>query len=450
MYHCRVAGGVQAEIILAGSNIGGGRYQVERITEEHAESTVLEALDTKMGRSVTIDLLTSDPPPRHEAQRFELETAMHSRLDKCREIARVYDVGVDRGRPFLVRQYLPGGNARMRLLSGNCQTPDEVRRVGLDIARALRAVHAEGYAHRDVRLENFLFDEYGNAYLGGLASSLEVASASGPFLTILPSKYVAPELSSGSIPNAQADLYALGFSLLELAMGSSELEEIPDAIAATKMPIELRYLITQLLERNPDKRPSSASELVAALVAIPESLNESLDDLISAGENEHREFKASLIRSTRDGVPEDHAFDDRDDLEFAVLKSIAGFLNSRGGVLLIGVSDTGAVLGIEPDLSGLSKKPTVDGWLLHLSGLMRTRLDPYPASSTSIDTIQFEDDDTLRTVGIVRVATWCNGEVWLRDGNRSKLFVRSGAETHELTGTGISAHIRRDKTPTAP
>jgi predicted HTH transcriptional regulator len=48
-------------------------------------------------------------------------------------------------------------------------------------------------------------------------------------------------------------------------------------------------------------------------------------------------------------------------MEYAVLKSIAGFMNTHGGTLLVGVADDGAIVGIEEDFAFLGKK-NVDGW----------------------------------------------------------------------------------------
>jgi membrane protein YdbS with pleckstrin-like domain len=77
-------------------------------------------------------------------------------------------------------------------------------------------------------------------------------------------------------------------------------------------------------------------------------------ELIAGGENQHAEFKSSLMWDYRRQHP-------NKDLYEPVMKNIAAFMNTRGGVVLIGVGDNGEILGLGPDLNTL-RKPNVDGF----------------------------------------------------------------------------------------
>lgn len=90
--------------------------------------------------------------------------------------------------------------------------------------------------------------------------------------------------------------------------------------------------------------------------------NLSIKDMIAQGENEHIEFKSSICwdyktRTTDKGIKP------------VIAKTIVGFLNSQGGILLIGVSDNGTVTGIEKDIETLSKK-NQDGFQLELTNIV--------------------------------------------------------------------------------
>ncbi len=77
-------------------------------------------------------------------------------------------------------------------------------------------------------------------------------------------------------------------------------------------------------------------------------------ELIGDGENQYVEFKSSLMWDYRRQRA-------NKDLYEPVMKNVTAFMNTRGGVVLIGVDDQGEILGFEPDLNALHK-PNVDGF----------------------------------------------------------------------------------------
>ena len=104
--------------------------------------------------------------------------------------------------------------------------------------------------------------------------------------------------------------------------------------------------------------PQALAEQVRTLIqeetTLPALLDRPLPSLITAGEGEFIEFKASLMWDYRKQSVNKELYE-------PVMKNLVGFLNGKGGLLLIGVDDTGAVVGIEPDLKTL-RKPGVDGF----------------------------------------------------------------------------------------
>lgn len=109
------------------------------------------------------------------------------------------------------------------------------------------------------------------------------------------------------------------------------------------------------------------------------------EELIKRGESKTLEFKATLRWSLRDGRRDDK------NITHAVLKTIAGFLNTEGGDLLIGVTDEGQVVGIEHD-----QLESDDKFMRHLSQVVRNGLGD--RASTCID----QDSDRPGTDGLRR------------------------------------------------
>ncbi|EKD26598.1 MAG: hypothetical protein ACD_79C01103G0001 [uncultured bacterium] len=129
----------------------------------------------------------------------------------------------------------------------------------------------------------------------------------------------------------------------------------------------LREAITQHLDlkqkiedleykyKNHDKQFEEVFQAINNLLETPAPV--STAELISKGEGQHIEFKSTLRMNLHTMKP------DRE-MEFAVLKTIAGFLNSEGGTLLIGLNDQGEIIGIKND--NFTNK---DKMMLHLTNL---------------------------------------------------------------------------------
>jgi len=113
----------------------------------------------------------------------------------------------------------------------------------------------------------------------------------------------------------------------------------------------------------------------------------STEELIALGESKYVEFKQTgrinLSTKGRDSV-----------IEHEVVRTIAGFMNSDGGTLLIGVTDSGEVFGIEKDLKTLGRKQDTDGFALWLNNLLDNTLGPVAAAG-----VKFQFDELLgRTI----------------------------------------------------
>jgi len=150
-----------------------------------------------------------------------------------------------------------------------------------------------------------------------------------------------------------------------------------------------------------------------------------IEKLIGDGETVNVEFKATLRMNRHTGEKDPR-------MEQAALKTIAGFLNTKGGTLFIGVEDNGNAIGTSED--GFANE---DKMHLHLVNLLKSRLDP-----TYMMYIhpRFEEYGDER---VMVVECWpAKSPVFLKDGKEEKFFIRTGAATSELSPSQTTDYIK--------
>ncbi len=149
--------------------------------------------------------------------------------------------------------------------------------------------------------------------------------------------------------------------------------------------------------------------------------------LIAKGEGAQLEFKETLEANTRTGekLPA---------LVLSALKTVAAFLNADGGTLLIGVSDSGAICGLQSDLALFGRAANYDKLELKLRNLFRDRLDPNPLGRIKIT---FE---TLPEGDVCRIDAEPQADITHVDGR--EVYVRVGNRTEKLEGAALTRWIR--------
>ena len=158
-------------------------------------------------------------------------------------------------------------------------------------------------------------------------------------------------------------------------------------------------------------------------------LDRDLATLIRQGEGQSLELKASIRWDYRNGCV-------HRELELPIVRSIAGFLNGGGGTLLIGVSDSGEVLGIEPDLATLRGR-SHDAFERLILDLVAQKLGTASCAFVHVLFQQVGARDVCRVT--VEPAP---SPVFLRDGHGSHLLVRTGNATRELDAEETLRHAQ--------
>ena len=149
-------------------------------------------------------------------------------------------------------------------------------------------------------------------------------------------------------------------------------------------------------------------------------------DLIAGGETGAVEFKSTLRMNLHTGQVDDK-------IQVSALKTIAGFLNAKGGTLLIGVADDGEVLGLDAD--GFQNEDKLG---LHLVNLVKDRIGEVFLPYTHP---HFQDGNGARVLAI-RCEKGPKA-AFLKDGNLQRFFVRGGNATMELSGASVTDYVKQ-------
>ncbi|MPY91361.1 MAG: protein kinase [Luteitalea sp.] len=194
------------------------RYAIIRALGRGGGGEVFLARDTQLGRSVALKYLSQDRPA--ELERFFREARFVARLNNP-SIVQVYEAGEIDGYPYLVMQYVPGGN----LASATLDIQSTVHAMR-QVAAALAHAHREGIVHRDIKPENILLDLDGRAYLTDFGIARDLRSELGATISqdgqILGTPgLMAPEQARGEVHavDARSDIYALGATLYWKTVG---------------------------------------------------------------------------------------------------------------------------------------------------------------------------------------------------------------------------------------
>ena len=238
----------QAPLIAAGRTLGD-RYVLQRRLGAGGMSVVWLATDERLDRPVAIkilsDTLTED---REYIGRFRREAKVAAGLQHP-NLVSVYDFGSGE-RPYLVMEYIDGGDLAMRVARGD--VPDR-ERLARELLAALRHIHDAGVLHRDIKPQNVLVDEHGHARLTdfGIAQPRDAASLTRTGRVLGTEAYIAPEVKAGDAASERSDLYALGVLLADLAREGAG--------------APLWTLTDRLRSADPEARPGSAAEALAEL-----------------------------------------------------------------------------------------------------------------------------------------------------------------------------------------
>ncbi|MGB8582497.1 MAG: WD40 repeat domain-containing serine/threonine protein kinase [Candidatus Sulfotelmatobacter sp.] len=275
-----------------------GHYRVVEKIGAGAMGEVFRARDERLDREVALKLIrpASSANPDH-LRRFELEARAAAALNHPNIVA-VYDIGVDEGTPYIVCELLEGMTLRKRLSQGALPVPLAVE-YSLQIVQGLIAAHQRRIIHRDLKPENLFVTtdgrikilDFGVAKLqsapeesGRTVEELTTITKSGMVLGTV--AYMAPEQLRGKPVDHRCDIFSVGAILYEMLAGrrafrgetevdtiTAVLREDPpnSDLEQAGIPLQFRQIVRHCLEKEPENRFQSASDLGFALETLSDA-----------------------------------------------------------------------------------------------------------------------------------------------------------------------------------
>jgi serine/threonine protein kinase/Tol biopolymer transport system component len=274
-----------------------GRYEIRSKLGEGGMGEVYRARDEKLNRDVAIKVLPAQLSQNGDRlYRFEQEAQAAGALNHPNILA-IYDVGTNETAPYVVSELLEGETLRACLDHGRLSTR-KATEYATQIGCGLAAAHAKGIIHRDLKPDNLFItkDDHIKILDFGLAklvqtpaediSQTDVATRkvhTDPGTIVGTAGYMAPEQVRGRPVDHRADIFSFGAVLYEMLSGrrafkresaietlNAILKEEPAELTTTEPHIApaLERVVWHCLEKNPERRFQSATDVVFALESV--------------------------------------------------------------------------------------------------------------------------------------------------------------------------------------
>jgi len=276
-----------------------GDYEVQALLGAGGMGEVYRARDARLRREVAIKVLPAVVSSHTDRlRRFEQEAQAAAALNHPNILA-VYQMGEYQGSLYIVSELLEGETLREQIRRGRIALP-RVMDYGVQMAQGVSAAHEKGIVHRDLKPENLFVTtsgrvkilDFGLAKLtqpqpGSEHSAATLGSETEPGMVMGTIGYMSPEQVRGLTVDHRADIFALGAILYEMLTGkrafqkptfadtmSAILNEDPPEISQilTNIPPDLRRIVVRCLDKNPQQRFQSVSDLAFALQALSDSV----------------------------------------------------------------------------------------------------------------------------------------------------------------------------------
>ena len=258
-----------------------GPYTLVRRHAIGGMSMVFVAQDNTLDREVALKILSEDfSADEKRIAAFEEEARITASFSHP-HVVRVLRTGKAFGRFYIAMELVPGGHFEHQIRERGKIPEVEMLPLAIEVAQGLKAAHAAGLIHRDVKPGNILLDAEGHAKLVdfGLALVTQGGKAKAEEVWATP-YYVPPETIEGAAEDFRSDIYAFGATLYHALAGvpscgaetmSTEIlraakkNVVPLGVADPSLSVETCKIVERAMAYDPKDRFSSYDEMIAML-----------------------------------------------------------------------------------------------------------------------------------------------------------------------------------------
>ena len=265
--------------MLEAGRVLGRRYEIISEIGSGGMANVYKARDQKLDRLVAIKVLKQEFTMDNTIlEKFRKEALAAGGLNHP-NIVSVYDMGHELGSEYIVMELIDGITLKEYIRKRGHLTSEEIIKISIRVAEALKAAHENGIIHRDIKPQNIMVTPSGEVKVTdfGIAKGVSSTTVTASGETLGSVHYLSPEQARCSKVDARSDLYSLGITMYEMA--TSQLPFTADTPVAVAMK-QLNEMLPNPMAKAPDLWPGLADIIIRLTQKRPDARYQSAADLI--------------------------------------------------------------------------------------------------------------------------------------------------------------------------